>query len=108
MRRTAGLGLILVAALMIGGCGEREPEAPATPAPAETPAEAAPADTVQADTAESASPDEAEPQAQVNESQPTGEKPTVLGAIGRAVAGALGAPDEKEERSEAPAYRPGP
>ena len=107
MSRCAGFGLILVVALVIGGCSGSKPEPPQTPAQKpQTPAagpvvdnEAPPAGTKTPAAADFPSKPGA-PATDVTEA-----KPTVLGAIRRAVAGALGA-SEEEQPSEAPGDRP--
>jgi hypothetical protein len=102
MRRYAGLGLILIAALMIGGCGESEPETPSTPAPVDN-------TLPQAEATEPAQFGEPpEPEAQADGSEAAAEKPTVLGAIGRAVAETLAGSGAQDEASEAPAYQGNP
>ncbi len=110
MSRYAGFGLILIAALVIGGCSNSEPEAPRPAAPTLTDAPSATAmaeKTPPADTPDPMATGELPgTDSPIAPSQPAERSPTVLGAIGRAVAGAVGASDDDEEPSEAPAYRP--
>jgi len=95
MRRYVGFGIVLIAALAIGGCSNAEPETPPL-------ADQAPP----ANTPEPAAADEPSgAEAPIADTQSAERSPTVLGAIGRAVAGAVGV-SENEEPSEAPAYRP--
>lgn len=105
MSRYAGFGLVLIAALVTGGCRNSETETPqptTAPAPADTLPDQAPA----ANTSETAVPGEpSDGEIPIAKTPPGQTKPTVLGAIGRAVAGALTASDDNGP-SEAPAYRP--
>ncbi len=99
MSRYARLGLGLIAALAIGGCSNSEPDAPQPTAPtsAETPSTPA--------REPAAANEPAGADAPIAENQPAEGSPTVLGAIGRAVAGAVGV-SENDGPGEAPAYRP--
>ncbi len=125
MSRYAGFGLVLIVALMIAGCSDPEPEAaqPTPPTQSETPAVDSPAQPMpltQSETPTVDSPAKQTPSASASvatmDELPDAEtsladtpaeeaKPTVLGAIGRAVVGALGT-SGKDEPSEAPAYQP--
>ncbi|MDI9446674.1 MAG: hypothetical protein QM844_21135 [Planctomycetota bacterium] len=109
--RLFGTGLWLAAALLTFGCGGSKPgDAPATPP--RGPATAAPAGAMPAVEPESSLEN---PPAAVAESKgPAGgtrpSRSNVLGAIGRAVRGAIGKPADAaptdEAPAEAPKYRP--
>ncbi len=101
--RSAGLGLVLVATLVIAGCSQSDPATPQAGPPAAevaapaTPAPAAPAETPKPEAAPPQTP--AEPKADGQKS------PTPISAIGKAISGALGMKKD-EEPPEAPAYQP--
>ncbi len=102
MSRYVGYGLVLIATLVIGGCSDSDPKTtqPSPPASVDTPA-IEPG----ADEAPSAVPaEESVPESPAAETPSEETKPTVLSAIGKAVAGAVGASDNGP--SEAPAYEP--
>ena len=116
MSRYAGLGLALMATWLIVGCSDSEPEAPQStpPATVDAPAaeqvtEEAVEEVAQTEPAESAPAEEPAPEPPVmlppaaEASTDEESKPTVLGAVGKAVAGALGVSEEGP--SEAPAYK---
>jgi PBP1b-binding outer membrane lipoprotein LpoB len=103
MSRCVGFGLALIATLLISGCNDTKPDAPqaSPPISADTSAvDSADAEAPAAVPAEGSAPGDPS----VAEAPAEETKPTVLGAIGKAVAGALGASDDGP--SEAPAYEP--
>lgn len=107
MSRYLGFGLALITVLLLGGCSDSEPDAPqpSPPASVDTPAvEPAADDTPSAVPAEEATPESAAMDSPAAEAPAEETKPTVLGAIGKAVAGAVGASGNGP--SEAPAYQP--
>ena len=118
MSRYAGLGLALFACMLIGGCSDSEPAAsPSAPstsvdtpsvdstgeeAVAAVPAEAATQEAPAVKEEPVSEPPAMEAPAAATPVEET--KPTVLSAIGKAMAGALGTSDDGP--SEAPAYKP--
>lgn len=104
MIRYTNLGLLLIAVVITAGCRDSKPESPppSPPAPAEA-AATAPAAEPAPEPAAVAEPSDAG--APMGETQVEGEKPTALGAIGKALGKTLGGSGQ-DEPSEAPAYRP--
>lgn len=107
MSRYAGFGLALIATLLIGGCSDSKPKAtqPSPPASGDTPAvEPAAQETSPTSPAEEPMPAPSAMEPPAADTPSEERKPTVLSAIGKAVAGALGASGNGP--SEAPAYQP--
>jgi PBP1b-binding outer membrane lipoprotein LpoB len=107
MSRCVGFGLALIATLLIGGCSDTKPDAPqaSPPISADTSAvDSADVETPAAVPAEGSAPGDPAMDPSATETPAKETKPTVLSAIGKAVAGALGASDDGP--SEAPAYEP--
>ncbi len=109
------LGLVVIAALMIGGCSSPEPEPSPPAAQPASPAKVSPETEPAAPPADQLTPEKV-PETPAADSPsaagaaapetPAAEtKPSALGAIGRAVRSSLGATKD-DEPSDAPAYRP--
>ena len=105
MSRSARLGLVLVAALVIAGCTQSEPAAPQTGAPAPTPEAVAPTPEVPAPEANMVPSQPDTPQPPEQPKTDNQDTPTPISAIGKAISGALGI-QKDEVPSEAPAYKP--
>ena len=106
MSRYLGFGLALITALLVGGCSDSEPDAPkpSPPVSVDTLAvEPAADETPSAVPAEEPTPESAATDSPAAKAPAEETKPTVLSAIGKAVAGAVGASDKGP--SEAPAYQ---
>lgn len=102
MSRCVGFGLALIATLLIGGCSDSEPDAPQASPPVS--ADTSAVDSADAEAPAAVSAEGSAPESPAAETPSEETKPTVLSAIGKAVAGALGASDDGP--SEAPAYEP--
>jgi hypothetical protein len=105
MIRYTDLGLVLIAVVLTAGCRDSKPESPPpiAPAPAEAATPAVPADQATPEPVAAAKPSGTG--SPMGETQVEGEKPTALGAIGKALGNTLGGSGQ-DEPSEAPAYRP--